>query len=180
MFAFTRKTDYALVALAGLAERAARGGGVSSARLIAADYGIPLPLLMNVLKDLVRGGVVESARGARGGYFLARDTDGITVRHVMEAIEGPVKVTLCCDDDEDPACPECHVQVRCPITDSVRLLNEQIHDYLSRITLTDIVEGRVESVSPPAPGRPSQSSPFRVLPSTRTARVRGKDSSGEK
>lgn len=70
MLALTKKTGYGLIAMAHLAELPE--GRVCSAREIAALYEIPAALLMNVLKALSSAGYVESFRGARGGYRLAR------------------------------------------------------------------------------------------------------------
>ena len=55
MFGFTKKTDYALIALAGLADLPPKAEDRLSARQIAERYGIPLPVLMGVLKSLVGG-----------------------------------------------------------------------------------------------------------------------------
>src|SRR5262245_7174933 len=153
MLSFTRKTDYALVALARLAEQAGPENGgdqeVLSARKIGNQYGIPLPVLMNILKDLVKGGLVRSARGAQGGYSLAKSPQDITVAHVIESIEGPVKFLPCCEEDEALACRECRLHPRCPITDSVRTLNGYLNEYLNRITLADLVAGKIQT-----PGKP--------------------------
>ena len=153
MLSFTRKTDYALVALARLAEQAGSSDGgrdeeVLSARQIGNQYGIPLPVLMNILKELVKGGLVRSTRGVQGGYSLATNPQEITVARVIESIEGPVKFLPCCEEDEAVACRECRIHPRCPITDSVRTLNGYLNDYLNRITLADLVAGKIQT-----PGR---------------------------
>lgn len=149
MLSFTRKTDYALVALARLAEVGApdraREDEVLSARQIGTQYGIPLPVLMNILKELVKGGLVRSTRGAQGGYSLATNPQDITVARVIESIEGPVKFLPCCEEDEAVACRECRIHPRCPITDSVRALNGYLNDYLNRITLADLVAGKIQT-----------------------------------
>jgi Rrf2 family protein len=148
MFGFTRKTDYALVALASLAEEPVLPDKPQSARAISERFGVPLPLLMNVLKDLVGGGLVRSKRGAKGGYSLARPAAGISVHDVVSAIEGPVSVTVCCDPAEAEPCQECGVEVRCPITHSVRLLNDRIQEYLRVVTLEHLMEERSEAFVP--------------------------------
>jgi Rrf2 family protein len=149
VIAFTRKTDYALIALASLAqEAAAQGEGTpeaapQSARAIAQRYSVPLPILMNVLKDLTGASLVRSTRGVRGGYALARPPRHITVHDVVEAIEGKPSLAICCDDGtaEADACPECGVELRCPVTHSVRRLNERINRFLHEVTLADLLEG---------------------------------------
>jgi Rrf2 family protein len=152
MFALTRKTDYALVALATLADERGRVGGRLSARQIAERHGVSLPLLMNVLKDLVGGGLLTSTRGAKGGYALARSPEGISVHDVMAATEGPFKVTLCCSEYEEAPCLDCRVVVTCPVTHSVRKLNDRIHDFLREITLADMMR-EAERHAPASPRR---------------------------
>lgn len=147
MLGFTKRTDYALVALARLAEPGP-GAAAVSARTIAERDGVPAPVLMNVLKSLVHHGLVISTRGARGGYALARPADGISVRDVLEAIEGRVRVTACCADDEESACQECGVFVRCPVTRSVRALNDRIQEFLGGISLSDLMSDHLDAIRP--------------------------------
>lgn len=144
MLGFTRKTDYALVALATLADACAEGdGGRLSARQISERHGVPLSLLMNVLKDLVGLGLVTSTRGARGGYALARPPEGISVQDVVAATEGPVRVAACCSEEEETPCSDCRVVITCPVSHSLRRLNDRINDFLGQVTLADLIrEGR--------------------------------------
>src|SRR5262245_25494766 len=64
MLSFSRKTDYALIALSHLARLQGR---TVSAREIAQAYGLPQALVMNVLKAMHRAGIVSSVRGVKGG-----------------------------------------------------------------------------------------------------------------
>lgn len=70
MLSFSRKTDYALIALAHLA---GRPDVTSSAREIAVNYHLPVSLLMKILKALHHYGIVRSVRGVKGGYQLDYD-----------------------------------------------------------------------------------------------------------
>ncbi|MGB0714432.1 MAG: RrF2 family transcriptional regulator [Phycisphaerae bacterium] len=94
MLSLTRKCDYALVAMAELARNGRR---TISARGLAAEVGIRVPVLTNVLHRLQRHGLVTSRKGARGGYSLSRPPTMITLADVIEAIEGDVRLTPCCD-----------------------------------------------------------------------------------
>jgi Rrf2 family protein len=140
-FSLTRKTDYALVALARLAQQEADGGPPVSARQIAEEYELPLPLLMNVLKDLNRAEMVASRRGAGGGYYLQRPADQISLREVVNHIEGPVGVTACCEDglEDDDQCLGCRLTGKCPITGAMRRLNDLLVSFLDRMTLADMM-----------------------------------------
>ncbi len=148
MLSFTRKVDYAVVALGRLAEQAASGGGPMSARQIAADYGLPLPLLMNLLKDLQRSGIISSTRGARGGYFLADEPGHITIMQVIESVEGAPELTPCCGDDSYPVTAEdarCRLAGACPMSDSMRRLHSKLLEMLKQVTLKDMLEGEVDA-----------------------------------
>ena len=81
------KVDYALRAAAELA--AADGGPVKGEQLAKAQ-GIPLKFLENILLELRHHGLVQSQRGAEGGYWLARPAREITLAEVIRAVEGPL------------------------------------------------------------------------------------------
>lgn len=81
------KVDYALRAAAELA--AAPDGPVKGERISQAQ-GIPLKFLENILLELRHHGLVQSQRGADGGYWLARPAAEITIAEVIRAVEGPL------------------------------------------------------------------------------------------
>ena len=158
-FSLTRKTDYALVALAALAERADTAGGPMSARQIADTYDLPAALLTNALKDLLKAGIVCSRRGAGGGYLLCRDPERISLLRVVEALEGPVKVALCCEDESHEAdggepCIACRVLEKCPIVLPMQRLDDLVHEFLSQVKLKDLITTET-TVSMTLEGAPS-------------------------
>jgi Rrf2 family protein len=84
----TAKADYAVRAAVELA--AAPPGEVVKADHIAEAQSIPLNFLENILAELRRAGIVESRRGAAGGYLLARPPEEISLADVIRAVEGPL------------------------------------------------------------------------------------------
>ncbi|MBS3956315.1 MAG: Rrf2 family transcriptional regulator [Clostridiales bacterium] len=92
----TAKSEYGLLAMMDLACR----GGVSpvSAREISERQVIPAKFLEQLFAGLRKAGLVTAVRGARGGFILVRDPSQITVLHVVEALEGPLKTTVCGGD----------------------------------------------------------------------------------
>jgi Rrf2 family protein len=82
------KVDYALRAAVELAS--AVGEGPVKGERIAQAQGIPLKFLENILLELRHAGIVQSQRGERGGYWLARPADEITLAEVIRAVEGPL------------------------------------------------------------------------------------------
>lgn len=83
------KTDYALRAAVELAAAHGDGTPVKGERL-ATTQSIPLRFLENILLQLRHAGIVESRRGADGGYKLARAPEEITLADVIRAIDGPL------------------------------------------------------------------------------------------
>jgi Rrf2 family protein len=82
------KTDYALRAAIELA--AARDGKPVKGERIAAAQDVPLRFLENILSELRHAGIVESRRGADGGYMLARPAAQIALADVVRAVDGPL------------------------------------------------------------------------------------------
>jgi Rrf2 family protein len=82
------KADYALRAVAELA--AAEGEGPVKGEAISRAQGIPLKFLENILLELRHVGLVQSQRGAEGGYWLARAPEEITLAEVIRSVEGPI------------------------------------------------------------------------------------------
>lgn len=84
---FSNKSEYALLAMLELASHY-REGNPLQIRYIAAQQHIPDRYLEQLLAELRRGGLIQSERGAKGGYRLARSPKAITVMHVVTCIEG--------------------------------------------------------------------------------------------
>ena len=139
MFALTKKTGYALVAMRHLA--ALSEGDLASAREIAQLFDVPISLLMNVLKELASAGYVESVRGAHGGYCLARRPEQISLADLIADLEGPVRLAECITDrtGKDKECT-CQIMACCPVSDPVHRVHRRLIDFLRKVTLAEIVE----------------------------------------
>jgi Rrf2 family protein len=144
MLALTRKTGYALSAMTYLAELSP--GQVASSRQIAGISGAPMSLLMNVMKELAAAGYVESIRGARGGYRLARSPKEINLADLVTAIEGPLRLAECVIDKAVEG--ECSRQemAHCPIADPVHRVQRKLRDFLKKMTLSEITGTSIGSV----------------------------------
>jgi Rrf2 family protein len=136
MLSLTRKSDYALVALSHMARR---NDQLCSAREIASFYRVPVPLLMNILKTLTNHGLVTSVRGSRGGYRLAGPPSSITLQQLVEAIEGPVQLFQCAQADKSGSAGCCKQEPSCPIITPARSVNGRLQEFLSGVTLEEIL-----------------------------------------
>jgi Rrf2 family protein len=85
----SRSTQYGLIALGYIAQHGKKGLVMSEA--ISKQYHIPLEYLLKILHQLVRGGVLRSKRGPRGGFSLAQRPEDINFLQIIEAIEGPLR-----------------------------------------------------------------------------------------
>lgn len=141
MLRLSKKADYALMAMKHLAIR--QDAPSCSAREMAEAYEIPLELLAKVLQRLVRSRLLVSVQGTRGGYRLSRPATAIAVADVIQAVDGPLTVTACSDDDHN-----CEQYSKCSIRDPLWKIRGRIVDALATVSVADLVE---EPAATPAP-----------------------------
>jgi len=92
MLRISKMTDYAIMVMV---ELHASQGDVLSAHALAERSHLELPTVSKVMKLLVKMGLVDSFRGASGGYSLERKAQDISVAEIITAIEGPIAMTEC-------------------------------------------------------------------------------------
>jgi Rrf2 family protein len=93
----TRASEYAMLGLLALARRPM--GEVVMLDVVAREEDIPVSFLGKIFQSLARGKLVKSSRGSGGGFMLVRSPETITALEVIEAVEGPVSLTRCLDED---------------------------------------------------------------------------------
>src|SRR5438876_270623 len=135
MFTLTKKTDYAIIALAHMAN--APDGTVCTAREVAERYHLPPALLVNVLKALCHAELLHSTRGAKGGYSLHLPPSSITLAAIIRSIEGPIRFVQCSGDHRDGEA-NCELVNCCPATRPVRKVHDQMLEFLNQVTLAQI------------------------------------------
>jgi len=131
MFRLSKKTDYGLMALKHILAQENRP---SSAREIAEAYDIPFEVLAKLLQTLTRKGLLVSQHGTKGGYSAAPRSGAITVREVLEAIEGPVAMIDCARARKGP----CDQEGKCVVRRPLEKVQEKVIDLLERTTLREI------------------------------------------
>ena len=141
MFRLSKITDYGIVILAEMAQRslAAQGEGSSeaarslNARELASHVELPLPVVSKVLKALTRANILESQRGTKGGYSLAREPEELTVAEMIAALDGPLALTQC---SQGPSV--CDLEATCSIKNPWQVINHVVQNSLASITLADL------------------------------------------
>ena len=104
----TRQADYAVravlyVAKLGVNQRAAT-------RQIAEEQNIPPSFLAKIISQLSIAGLLQTSRGARGGVMLAKKPEEISLLEVVEAIDGPISLNECVNDEA-----ACTFGTSCPL-----------------------------------------------------------------
>jgi Rrf2 family protein len=126
---------------------AANGPGQTAQ--IAARRGIPPAQAGKIVQQLVRGGVVRTTRGAGGGVRLARPPESITLRQVIDAIEGPLTIARCV------AYEDCPCLQPCPVRGALMRIQQVVERELDSVTLADLSAGTLASRAPKSGSRRS-------------------------
>ena len=131
----TLESDYALRILASMAEY----DGVTDAKTISSDTSVTLRFTLKILNKLVQGGIVESFKGARGGYKLNASPDEVSLKRVIELIDGPIAIARCLGNGEScslntdkTACIYHHIFDKISIELASKLQNITISDVLNK------------------------------------------------
>jgi Rrf2 family protein len=130
------KTDYAIRAAIEIA--AAEADWPIKSERIATAQEIPLRFLENILADLRHGGIVESRRGAEGGFLLAQPAAEITLADVIRAIDGPLAGV----SGQRPEKLEFKGTAE-PLRDVWIAVRASLREVLEHVTLADVVAGKL-------------------------------------
>lgn len=134
----TTWTEYSLIIALHLARRGREGSEPVAARELSEVERLPADYVEQILLRLRRAGLVESVRGARGGYYLAREPQRITVRDVMTASEHQTFEMNCTSHPVDAE--RCDPSSSCSIRPVWYALQRRVDDFLSGITLADLLK----------------------------------------
>jgi Rrf2 family protein len=102
---------------------------------IAAETGIPSHFLAKILQDLAREGFLKSTKGPHGGFRLRVPAEQISMRRLVDAIDGPSRFDRC-----PGGSPECNDKVACGLHDSWMPLRSRIIEYLEGTTIADLAK----------------------------------------
>lgn len=131
MIKLSRLADYSIVMMTQLASRP---GALMQAPDMALMTGLPVPTVSKVMKKLAQSGLVDSHRGAKGGYALTRHASDIPVTEIIAAVDGPIALTECTVPDESG----CEHEALCPTRTNWRKINDAVVGALRDITLADM------------------------------------------
>lgn len=126
----SRAAQFAIRAVLDLAT-----AGPTRTSAVALRRGIPPAQAAKIVQRLVRGGIARTIRGAGGGVRLARPADRITLRQIVEAIEGPLAVSRCIIYDDCPCVQPC------PVRTALSRVQHDLERQLDSVTVADLASG---------------------------------------
>lgn len=129
----SRRTDYGVRVILDLASLP--GNKRASTQEIATRQNIPSPFLAKIISQLSLAGLVNTYRGAGGGVTLARHPSEISLLHVIEALEGPIRLNRCVIEPE--ACPR---NRNCPVHNVWSEAYARLTGLLDVTTFDELVE----------------------------------------
>lgn len=130
----TREADYALRIIVMLAAE----GQQLDAKIISEKNDIPYRFTLKILRKLVQAEIVKSFRGVNGGYILNRKPSEITMKEVIETIDGKIAINKCFENPE--ACKNNGV---CKVQKKLYGVQKVIAGELGKITFEDILNEKV-------------------------------------
>ncbi len=179
---FSTKAEYGVRVMVELARRAGDegvGGGPISLAEIAEHDGMPLAYLEHLVARLRKAGLVDSRRGSRGGYLLARSPTEITMAEVVEALEGSIAPIECISQAADGSivCSRestdsgSHPPHVCPTKLLWTRVRGAIVRTLQDTTLADLVLGPSLGLAAGLPAGTSAAATLPTLPAAASARA---------
>ncbi|MCL6730765.1 RrF2 family transcriptional regulator [Sphingomonas hankyongi] len=146
--------DYAVVLMTAAARR--EPGERLSATELAGETGVPLPTAQKLMGQLAARGLLSSARGASGGFALARPPAEISLADIVEAVEGPIVMTMCSDSNNH----DCILDAHCRVKPHMGIVGNAVRGALGAVSLEHLsapakagVQPRQEKLWAPASAR---------------------------
>jgi FeS assembly SUF system regulator len=124
--------DYAVVVMSAASRHC--GSARVSATDLAAETGLALPTTQKLVSILTKAGLLRSARGTGGGIKLARPAAAISLADIIEAVEGPIAMTACCDTGKH----DCAMEGRCHVQPHWAVVNKTVRGALAEINLAGL------------------------------------------
>lgn len=132
MLRISKLADYAVLLLAHMAENPDQR---HSTALLSQETRLPEPTITKVLKAVVKHGLLNSVRGAHGGYSFVMEPQDIRITDIITAIDGPIALTTCASEGAH----ECEYQNFCGVSPRWQIINRAVEETLEKITLTDMM-----------------------------------------
>ena len=127
--------DYAVVLMTAAARRPASAR--LSATELSAETGVPLPTTQKLMGQLAASGLLTSSRGAGGGFALARPAAEISLADIVEAVEGPIAMTVCSGSE---GVSDCALDAHCRVKPHMGVVGNAVRGALGAVSLTELAQ----------------------------------------
>lgn len=132
MLRIGKMTDYAMLIMSQMAKKP---GAILSASALAEALHLSVPTVSKILKMLSDANLVNSIRGAEGGYLLSKPAIEISVADIIAAMEGNLAMTECCESSG-----LCGIDSMCTMRDNWKKINKMVNAMLSTFTIEDMLK----------------------------------------
>jgi FeS assembly SUF system regulator len=129
----THLADYAVVLMTAAARRPAAAR--LSATELAAETGVPLPTAQKLMGQLAASGLLSSVRGAGGGFTLAKPGSDISLAEIVEAVEGPIAMTICSGHE---GVSDCALDAHCRVKPHMNIISNTVRGALGAVSLQSL------------------------------------------
>ena len=129
----TQESDYALRILTALAEH----DDVIDANSLSSETSVTIRFTLKILNKLVKHGFVTSYKGVKGGYKLKIPTENITLKSVIELIDGPIVIARCLESHE--SCTLNQDKTACSYHHIFNKISLDVAKKLDKITILDVI-----------------------------------------
>jgi Rrf2 family protein len=149
----SKATQYALRTVLDLAV-----GGPSRIADVAGRRGIPPAQAGKIVQALTRTGILLTSRGAQGGIRLGKPADQITLRGIIEAVEGPIVVARCLKWED------CPCDQPCPVRSALTRVQRTVEEVFDAVRVSDLAADerkridRAQALRSSSPDRPRRGS----------------------
>lgn len=135
----TQESDYALRVIIFLYNRGI--GERVEARIISEQEKIPLRFLLKLLRKMAAAGIIHSYRGSGGGYAIEKSPSEVSVREVIEAVEGPIYMNKCLGDRS-----QCNLDRTdsCHIHRALQMVQDKLLASLDDLTFEQIMRLQID------------------------------------
>ena len=133
MMKLSKKTEYGIIALRHIS--LLQDKSVATVREISLQHKIPKSLLAKILQQLAKEDMISSVQGSHGGYVLKQTLKDISLAQVVEALDGPIKLTDC--GDQNCYCKRIDY---CDLRHSLKPIQERLLNYFQDVKLDDFLK----------------------------------------
>jgi len=134
MLKLSKKVEYGIIALMDLA--GTKDTYPVTSKSVAEHYRIPHELLGKVMQSLAKSGLLISIQGVKGGYILGKSPEKISLKQVIEILEGPISIISCGHQAVDDC--NCIQLPNCSIKSPMEIIQNELDVYFSKISLKDL------------------------------------------